>query len=275
MSNVDFSSWIGRQETTPGRIDTDHARKIALTLAAPVPEAGQLLPRLWQWAFFQDSMPTPELGIDGHPKTGGFLPPMPGLNRMWAGGRVDFFKPLIVGADARRVSTVKAVKEKEGRGGKLLFVTVQHEYVQDGEAAIREEQDLVYRAPAPPKLTGTEPAPTSQWKTQVEPRATLLFRYSAVTFNTHRIHYDFPYATQEEGYPGIVVHGPLLATLMLQGFERANPDRNVTHFAYRGLRPLIAPAPFHVAGAIQAPGQAQVWAEQDGALAHQATVHFE
>ncbi len=194
---------------------------------------------------------------------------------MWAGGRVDFHHPLKVGVEAERVSTVAAIKEKNGRTGKLLFVTVRHEFMQQGEAAIVEEQDIVYRQPSPPKLEGTEQAEQSQWRETVEPSAVLLFRYSAVTFNGHRIHYDYPYVTEVEGYPGLVVHGPLIATAMLSAFCRAHPQARLKHFAYRGLRPLISPKPFEVAGLIDAPGIARVWAEQDGTLAHQAEVRFE
>ncbi|MCY1511983.1 Mesaconyl-C(4)-CoA hydratase [compost metagenome] len=193
---------------------------------------------------------------------------------MWAGGRVEFRQPLKVGVPAERVSTVIDVKEKTGRTGALLFVTVRHEYHQAGEIVIQEEQDIVYRQPTPPKLTGSEPAPQAQWRDTVEPSSVLLFRYSAVTFNGHRIHYDHPYVTGTEGYPGLVVHGPLIATEMVAAFSRAHPKARLTHLSYRGLRPLIAPAPFQVAGRLTEPGVAQLWAEQDGTLAHQAELRF-
>lgn len=268
----DSSSWIGRHITADSGLDAEHAKRVALTLNDPIPQVGDSLPSLWQWAFFTDSVPTPGLGTDGHPATGTFLPPTGDRIRMWAGGRVNLSKPLLVGVPASKKSTIQAIQEKEGRQGKLLFVTIRHDYTQNGETAISEEQDLVYRRPSPPVLKGTQPAPQSQWTTQVEPHSTLLFRYSAVTFNSHRIHYDFPYVTAEEGYPALVVHGPLIATLMLRGFQNANPDKTVRHFAYRGLRPLVAPTPFHVAGRILPDGKAELWAEQDGTLAHQATV---
>jgi len=151
---------------------------------------------------------------------------------------------------------------------------VQHEYRQSGEVAILEEQDIVYRQPTPPKLTGSEPAPQAQWSDTVNPTSILLFRYSAVTFNGHRIHYDHPYVTGVEGYPGLVVHGPLIATEMVAAFVRAHPKARLTHLAYRGLRPLISPTPFQVAGRLSEPGVAQLWAEQDGTLAHQAELRF-
>jgi itaconyl-CoA hydratase/mesaconyl-C4 CoA hydratase len=214
------------------------------------------------------------LGTDGHPSRGGFLPPAHDRNRMWAGGRVEFRQPLKVGVPAERASTVIDVKEKNGRTGALLFVTVRHEYHQAGEIVVQEEQDIVYRQPTPPKLAGSEPAPQAQWRDTVEPSPVLLFRYSAVTFNGHRIHYDHPYVTGTEGYPGLVVHGPLIATEMVAAFSRAHPKARPTHLSYRGLRPLIAPAPFQVAGRLTEPGVAQLWAEQGGTLAHQAELRF-
>jgi itaconyl-CoA hydratase/mesaconyl-C4 CoA hydratase len=194
---------------------------------------------------------------------------------MWAGGRVGFEGGLVVGTEAQKTSTVTAIKEKAGRTGSLLFVTVKHEIVQNGKLIVSEEQDIVYREPSAPKLQGTEPAPVSQWKQPVDPSAVLLFRYSAVTFNSHRIHYDYPYVTEKEGYPGLVIHGPLIATLMCQAFAQAHPRATLKHLSYRGLRPLIAPTAFEVAGTVSAPGEAKLWAEQDGTLAHQAELRFE
>jgi len=187
---------------------------------------------------------------------------------------MTFGQALRVGVPAERRSTVLDVQEKTGRTGTLLFVTVRHDYHQEGVLASSEEQDIVYRQPTPPKLTGNDAAPTSDWRETVHPTATLLFRYSAVTFNGHRIHYDHPYVTGEEGYPGLVVHGPLIATCMLNGFCRAHPHAQLQYMAYRGLRPLIAPRPFVVAGRITQTGAADLWAEQDGTLAHQAQLRF-
>jgi len=275
MTSPDPSAWVGRSERTTDDLSPTLARRIALTLDEPAPGRGQPLPPLWHWAFFIEPAPMDALGADGHPARGGFLPPAENRNRMWAGGRVEFLQPLRVGVDAERLSTVAAVKEKTGRTGSLLFVTVRHEYRQEGELAISEEQDIVYREPSPPKLAGSEPAPAGQWSEAVSPSSVLLFRYSAVTFNGHRIHYDHPYVCDTEGYPGLVVHGPMIATLMLRAFRRANPQAVPAHFAYRGLRPLVAPTPFSVAGQMQEePGAARLWAEQDGTLAHQAEVRF-
>jgi len=275
MSDSAFSAWIGRTEESHDQLSRNLVKRIAATLGEDTPAHGVALPPLWHWAFFQDPIAESGLGGDGHPARGGFLPPADNRNRMWAGGRVEFIAALRVGAEATRVSTIKHIEEKHGRTGALLFVTVQHDYLQDGELAIREEQDIVYREPSPPKSGAGEALPNGDWREGVVPSPTLLFRYSAVTFNGHRIHYDWPYVTDTEGYAGLVVHGPLIATLNLRAFCRANPQTRLRRFAYRGLRPLVAPQPFEVAGRISAPGKAQLWAGNEAGMAQQADVEFE
>jgi len=274
MTTIDYSEWIGRSEIYPDNMDVGHVRQIALALGRPAPQAGEALPPLWKWAHFVRAQPYEELGRDGHPGRGSFLPPLGERNRMWAGGRVRFHEPLRVGTSAERRSTILNIEEKQGRTGSLLFFTVQHDYVQDGRVCVSEEQDIVYRAPSPPKLAGSVAAPEAEWSATVEPSTVMLFRYSAVTFNGHRIHYDLDYVTRQEGYPGLVVHGPLIATCMLQACIDANPGRELESFSYRGLRPLIAPRAFEVAGAFRGANRADVWAAQDGTLAHQAEVTF-
>lgn len=275
MSDSALSAWIGRTEESHDQLSRNLVKRIAATLGEDTPAHGEALPPLWHWAFFQDPIAESGLGGDGHPARGGFLPPADNRNRMWAGGRVEFIAPLRVGGEATRVSTIKHIEEKHGRTGALLFVTVQHDYLQDGELAIREEQDIVYREPSPPKSGAGEALPNGDWQEGVVPSPTLLFRYSAVTFNGHRIHYDWPYVTDTEGYAGLVVHGPLIATLNLRAFCRANPQTRLRRFAYRGLRPLVAPQPFEVAGRISAPGKAQLWAGNEAGMAQQADVEFE
>jgi itaconyl-CoA hydratase / mesaconyl-C4 CoA hydratase len=274
MATQDPTTWIGRKEICIDNVDTGHLRKMGLALDAAAPNEGEPVPLLWQWGLFIEGVPFKELGDDGHPRRGGFLPAADNRNRMWAGGRLQFLAPLRAGIRGQRESTIAAVKEKEGRTGKLLFVTVRHEYVQEGVLCISEEQDIVYREPSPPKLEGTVIAPRGQWSEVVVPDPIMLFRYSAVTFNGHRIHYDEPYATMSEGYPGLVVHGPMIATLMCRAFTNANPDKQVVSLSYRGLRPLISPRPFKVAGALTGDGTAQLWAEQGGTLAHEAELKF-
>ncbi|MHB1369629.1 MAG: HTD2 family dehydratase [Pseudomonadaceae bacterium] len=272
---TDTSAWIGRTEEVHDQLSRNLLMRIAATLGEKTPAHGEALPPLWQWCFFQEPVFESGLGEDGHPARGGFLPPAADRNRMWAGGRVEFLRPLEAGGEARRVSTIKHIEEKHGRTGALLFVTVQHDYLQDGRLAIREEQDIVYREPTPPKASNGEPMVAGDWREAVTPTPTLLFRYSAVTFNGHRIHYDWPYVTETEGYAGLVVHGPLIATLNLRAFCRANPEVRLRRFAYRGVRPLIAPQPFEVGGRIVAPGQAELWAGDHNGLAQKAEVEFD
>jgi itaconyl-CoA hydratase/mesaconyl-C4 CoA hydratase len=275
MSQIDLSTWIGRSEEIHDQLSLNLVKRIAATLGTQTPASGEPLPPLWQWAFFQEPLPEVGLGTDGHPARGGFLPPADNRNRMWAGGRFEFFAPLRVGSEATCVSTIAQVEEKIGKTGALLFVTVRHDYLQDGSLAVREEQDIVYREPSPPKTRSDEAVPPGDWREVIEPTSTLLFRYSAVTFNGHRIHYDWPYVTETEGYAGLVVHGPLIATLVLGAFCRANPSVRLRRFAYRGLRPLIVPDAFEVGGRIVAPGHAELWAGNANGIAQKSEVYFD
>lgn len=272
---IDYSAWIGRTEEAVDELSRNLIKRIAATFGETAPAAGQPLPPLWMWCFFQEPVAESQLGPDGHPARGGFLPPADNRNRMWAGGRVEFIAPLKVGAETHRLSTIQHIEEKHGRTGALLFVTVRHDYSQHGQLCVREEQDIVYREPNPPKLDSAPADAPADWSEAVAPTPTLLFRYSAVTFNGHRIHYDFPYVSETEGYAGLVVHGPMIATLNLRAFIRANPDKHVRHFAYRGVRPLTVPTPFEVAGRISAPGQAQLWAGNAAGVAQSADVLFD
>jgi len=272
---MDFTAWIGRTEEAQDHLSVNLIKRIAATFGEPTPAIGDPLPPLWQWCFFQEPVFESQLGGDGHPARGGFLPPADNRNRMWAGGRVEFLRSLKVGADAHRLSTILHIEEKHGRTGSLLFVTVRHDYSQQGELCVREEQDIVYREPNPPKLNSGDAPEQGDWNEVIEPTPTLLFRYSAVTFNGHRIHYDYPYVTDTEGYSGLVVHGPMIATFNLRAFIRANPDRHVRHFAYRGVRPLNVPAAFRVGGRVVEPGKAQLWAGNDAGVAQSAEVLFD
>ena len=269
------TDWIGRSETAHDHLSRNLLKRIAATFGEAVPDDGADLPPLWQWCFFQDPLAETALGADGHPARGGFLPPADNRNRMWAGGRIEFLHALRAGESATRVSTITQVEEKTGRSGSLLFVTVRHDYSQEGRLAIREEQDIVYREPTPPKAGSGDALARGEWVEVIEPTPTLLFRYSAVTFNGHRIHYDYPYVTGTEGYAGLVVHGPLIATLSLRAFCRTHPEATLRRFAYRGVRPLIAPQPFEVGGRVTEAGVAELWAGNADGLAQQASVHFE
>ncbi|MFC7296584.1 FAS1-like dehydratase domain-containing protein [Marinobacter aromaticivorans] len=267
--------WIGKKESCRDRLDPSHAGRIAAMLDRPLSQEGDILEPLWHWAFFQIPVPPSETGPDGHIAPGGFLPKSEGNTRMWAGGRVQFHQPLIIGQPAQRESRIKAVNEKNGRSGKLLFVTVEHEYRQNGELCLSEEQDIVYKAPAAPRLSLDKPVAEAQWSQPVKPSPLLLFRYSAVTFNGHRIHYDHPYTTREEGYLDLVVHGPLIATLMVQAFVDSNPDLRPVRLSYRGLRPLTVNKSFRVEGRLADEGKALLWAANEDGPGHEAELEFE
>lgn len=269
--------WLGNEETVGDSLDPGAVARVAATLgAAATPVTGDDLPYLWHWAFFQPSPPGDQLGADGHAVTGGFLPPMPGRQRMWAGGRLTFHQPLKVGVPAQRRSVVRNIEEKQGRNaGALVFVTVDHYYQQEGREAIHEQQDLVYREPRPLSPSPGKPLPALDWRQTLEPDSTLLFRYSAVTFNGHRIHYDWPYATETEGYAGLVVHGPLLATLMISAFRDAHPEARPTAMSFRGLRPLTCPGQIQVGGVLDEPGRARVFAGNHQGQAQAGEIHFQ
>ncbi|MFJ2211530.1 MaoC family dehydratase N-terminal domain-containing protein [Streptomyces sp. NPDC101062] len=240
-----YAAWKGRREEAEDTLSADTASRLAATLDH-APAGTGAAPLLAHWLCFLPGAPHSDLGPDGHPRRGGFLPPVRLPRRMWAGGDLRFPRALRTGVPVRRTSVVADVRESEGRSGPLVFVTVDHELRQEGALVLTERQDIVYRAAAgpagsvaaqerPPEET---PAP-GIWQRSLVPDPVLLFRYSALTFNAHRIHYDRPYARQEEGYPGLVVHGPLTATLLLDLYVRQRPGARVTGFRFRGVRPAF------------------------------------
>jgi len=277
-----WEDWIGREQTVADTIDLDRARAMQATLddGAAALAPGDPLPPLWHGLYFWWVEPASALGPDGHPARGGFLPSIELPRRMWAGSRVIFHRPVPIGAKAVRRSVIADVRSKTGRSGRLMFVTVRHEIAVEGAACIEDEHDIVYReAPSGPaaKAPPGDPAPgTAAWRRVARPDPVLLFRYSALTFNGHRIHYDRPYATGVEGYPGLVVHGPLLATLMIEQVRAAWPRERVGRFSFRALRPIFDTAPFTVAGQPDGDGQgADVWvADSDGLLAMRGRVEL-
>jgi 3-methylfumaryl-CoA hydratase len=252
-------TWIGTTETVADEIAVAPAVAAAATLDDIESrfERGAPLPPLWQWFYFLPRPPQARLSVDGHPERGGFLPPIALPRRMFAGGRMRFHRPLVIGHAAERRGIIRNVSEKNGRSGRLAFVTIGYEFHQDGALCIEEEQDIVYReaggpvpAPAPEPLP---PLPEGSWSAMVTPTPTLLFRFSALTFNAHRIHYDRPYATDVEGYPGLVVHGPLTAVLLME-LVRRHASGQVRRFEFRGMAPLFDLAPFRVAATPAADG---------------------
>ncbi len=271
----DFSAWVGRRELAADVIEPARTNALGAALGQAAPLAtGDPLPLLHHWLYFWDVRPPEGLGSDGHPARGGFLPPVPLPRRMWAGGRLKFLRPLRVGEGVTRASTILKVEAKSGRSGNLVFVTVEHRLSGDQGLAVIEEQDLVYREAAVP---GSVAAPAGEaqpsgaaWRRDVFPDAVLLFRYSALTMNGHRIHYDRPYAMDEEAYPGLVVHGPLQATL-LAGLAVQHLKAPITSFDFRGMSPASDRTLLHVCGEPTEAG-ASLWTEQAGAKAMTATV---
>ncbi|MBI3451815.1 MAG: MaoC family dehydratase N-terminal domain-containing protein [Rhodospirillales bacterium] len=267
-----LADWVGRKQSMTEIIAPDRVAAMAATLDEDrAPAAGEALPPGWHWLFFNGAALARDLGPDGHPLKGplgrgGFLPPVPLPRRMWAGGRLSFPAALRVGEGARRESEVAKVDVKKGKSGDLVFVTVRHRISGAAGLAVEEEHDIAYR----PMLDAGAPSPKPQpapagavWRRDIRPDPVLLFRYSALTFNGHRIHYDQPYVTGTEGYPGLVVHGPLIATLLLELIRREAPQTRLARFAYRAVAPLFDTGPFTVNG-VPAAGDdpIRVWAAE-------------
>ncbi|BBC31465.1 Dehydratase [Streptomyces graminofaciens] len=241
-------SWTPEPVTDEDPLSPGPAAALSAVLNLPdtTAKAGDPLPPLWHWLHFLAWPAQRALGADGHPLHGHFLPPLPHRQRMWAGGRCEITEPLRLGAPAERVSSLASVTAKQGRTGEMLFVTERREFRQHGRTCLVEEQDIVYRSGRsagqhPQELDGSAfPHPDEPWQLPLRPDPALLFRFSALTANAHRIHYDAPYCRDEEGYPGLVVHGPLLALLMLELARRHAPDRPVRSLEYRLRRPVFA-----------------------------------
>jgi 3-methylfumaryl-CoA hydratase len=241
------------------RVDAWAAEAVADLLDAPPPEA--TLPPLWHWFVLLEHPRQADLGDEGHPRAGSFLPPVPGRRRMFAGGRLRMAAPVPIGAELTGRSRVTDVAVKAGRSGELAFVTVRTDLVVDGVVVGVEEQDIVYRSEppgTPPRTverppTGV-PEPAGEWRAELTADPVLLFRFSALTYNAHRIHYDRPYAVDTEGYPDLVVHGPLLAILALELPRRRAPDRVVESIDYRLVRPAFVPAPLLATGRVTGAG---------------------
>ena len=265
----DLKAWIGRSETRRDTIGATPAIALNATLdhddATFAP--GTVLPPLWHWLYFLPVHRQSEIGPDGHAKRGGFLPPVPLPRRMWAGSQFEFRSPVRIGDSVERTSTIADVSTKEGRTGTLVFVKVRHELRCNGspEPAIVEVHDIVYRDAKRPGEP--EPAPQraetgAAWQRAIVPDDVLLFRYSALTFNGHRIHYDRKYVTEVEGYPGLIVHGPLIATLLMDLLRRNLPAADVASFRFKAVRPTFDLNTFRVNGQLQGDGKTiRLWAE--------------
>ncbi len=249
-----WDDWIGRSETREDIVSPGLLARFNATLDR---STGSAVPLGLHWCLCLPDAPTAALGEDGHPlrdeSPSSFLPPVPLPRRMWASSDVRFISPLKVGEQVQRISTVRAIKEKTGSTGPLVFVEVAHQTKAVDQLIIEEVQNIVYReasneAPAPMPADQMPDLSAWQWHRLLQPNAALLFRYSALTFNSHRIHYDLPYAMEVERYRGLVVHGPLMATLLLDLAARELGDNRLTRFAFRGQSPAIAGEPLHLVG---------------------------
>ena len=260
-----YNEWIGRSESSTDFLTLAPLRGLAATLNKEKLgfSPGDKIPSLWHWLYFLDPAKQSNLAIDGHAERGDFLPPIPLPGRMWAGSRFEFQKPLHAGEEIQRKSTIKSITIKEGRSGQLAFVTVCHEIGKEGEIAISEEHDIVYRNHAKPNKiapSGNIAPVESDYSKTVVPDSILLFRYSALTFNGHRIHYDREYVTNEEGYPGLIVHGPLLATFISDLISEQVPGKNLTRFEFKAMNPVFDLNAFHVCGVNpNQNGQLELW----------------
>ncbi len=275
-----LKDWIGQRESDVDYVTIPSVHRLACTLDRddPMPRAGDDLPVGWHSILFPRVVRQSQIGADGHPKRGDFLPPVPLPRRMFAGKRITFHAPLKVGDEVRRESTIKDVTLKQGRTGQMVFVTVQTDISSPRGLAITEEQDIVYRgepeagAPAP----APQPAPgQAVWSKTVTPDPVMLFRYSALTFNGHRIHYDHPYVTQVEKYPNLVMNGGL-TTLLVFELARAHAKTPLVFISSRNVRPLFVGRAITLCGEPGADGRsAKLWAQDDtGALALYATAEF-
>ena len=285
---MNLQDWIGKRETLEDVVTATPYAALAALLdwpgngGAQRPAQGTQLPCLWHWLYFLPLARQSDIGDDGHPKRGGFLPPIPLPRRMWAGSDFEFHAPLHVGDALSRTSTILDVREKTGRTGSLIFVKVRHEIRRnikgggEGEVALTEHHNIVYRAAPGPDDVAPPPvaAPASStWSQNIKPDDVLLFRYSALTFNGHRIHYDRNYVTEVEGYAGLVVHGPLIATLLMDLLRRRMPHAHVQHFEFKALRPTLDIHTFSVHGEPSADGKTiHLWSrDHEGWLTMDAT----
>jgi 3-methylfumaryl-CoA hydratase len=279
MSEVNLQDWVGKTEQVKDCIYPTPVRALALTLDNPHLEVseGAPLPEIWHWLYFLPMVARSEIGVDGHPRRGGFLPPIALERRMWASGQVTFHRDLLIGEEITKTSKILKISEKEGKTGKMVFVTVKHSISSVRGVAIDEEQNIVY-LPMPEAYTPAPPNPAPndlEWKEEYSVDPVLLFRFSALTFNAHRIHYDIHYAAEVEKYPGLVVHGPLQALLLLEAARKRNPDKKPARYEFRAVRPLFAFDQLRLGGRPNAEGGHDLYAiNTDNNMTMQATVFW-
>ena len=276
-----LQTWQGKTETRHDLISVAPVRSMSATLDREdtEPHNGDTLPPLWHWLYFLPVARQSDIGPDGHPKRGGFLPPVPLPRRMWAGGRLHWHQPMRLGEELQRVSSIEKVQHKIGRSGELLFVQVLHRYSNPHGVCLEETHDIVFRSNADPAATplpGVKPVHTAVWQRDIVPDEVLLFRYSALTFNSHRIHYDRRYVTQVEGYPGLIVHGPLMATWMVELLRQHSP-RALQSFEFKAVKSVFECADQRLLSVCAHPDGEQVHAwvqDHHGDVCMQATARW-
>ncbi len=282
MTSIDIDglrTWIGRTETATDQVTAAALAGLAATLdrEEPMPAPGDSAPPGSHWLFFHPRARQSALDEVGHAKTGEFLPPAPLPRRLWAGGRLTFHRPLRVGESIRRVGTIRDISVKQGRSGALVFILVHYAISGEDGLAVEEEHDIVYRGAPKPDAKPQPPidAPDgATWRHEIRPDPTLLFRFSALTFNASRIHYDRPYVTEVEGYPGLIVNARLIALMLMERCTTEIPAARLAGFDFRFIRPLFDTAPFTLAGKPD-DGAIDLWAmDSEGHLAMSATARF-
>lgn len=277
-----LQSWVGREKVLTDGLSPHQARALSAALEREgyrpaLPDAGSVLPPAWHWLYFADTPSALMTGSDGHPKTGDFLPPVPLPRRMWAAGKFVVHNPVLLGVVAQKRSVVSGVDLKQGSTGALVFVTVKHSIEQSGQVCVEEEQNIVYRemptGPSP-LPSGKVPPEEADWVIDIQPDPVLLFRFSALTYNGHRIHYDRHYAIEEEFYPALVVHGPLQATLLANSVREHCAGLEIADFSFRAQRPLFDTDRLSVCGKCQ-DDKVSLWTRShDGFIGMAATAHL-
>lgn len=247
-----LKKWIGKSRQIFDIVDLATCQRMAATLDQQATfKEGDALPPLWHWCFFHLPQQTADLDRDGHAVRGDFLPPVALPRRMWAGGRLNYYQDIPIGGKVRKTSKIKSIKFKQGQSGELCFVTVEHRYVHQATTCLVEEHDIVYRQQSLPGGAAKKPQQAemqAQWSRKITPSSVMMFRYSALTFNGHRIHYDRDYCRDVENYPGLVFHGPLTATLLLDLAIANNPQKILKSFEFRAVSPVFDTAPFTIRG---------------------------
>jgi 3-methylfumaryl-CoA hydratase len=278
---IDYRAFIGHKREHEDLITPFPPKALVATFDSgdPEPRPGDELPPVWHWLYFLDTAPRSALGRDGMPTGGSFLPPIPLPRRMWAGTQFTFHDArLRIGDTMRREQEVASIEPKAGSTGRMVFVTQRMRIYGPSGLAVTEERGSVFREDAKPGETqkAPRPAPTdATWSKTIDPDPVLLFRFSALTFNPHRIHYDHPYVTQVEGYPGLLVHGPLMSLAQIELARRSVPDRRVATYSCRALAPVYAGAPFTVNARAEPDGSVTTWiADRNGGMAQQGKVTF-